>query len=101
MRLSAMQIRIGMVGIAVFVLMGLFPPWVNDVDVATDHQSLSREWPAGYSLIFVPPKPPAGSLAGIRIDLIRLLIQWGVVISLTCLGMLLAKSGGSHHEDSR
>ena len=69
--------RIIALGIVVFVLSGLFPPWVYTFNPPGARPT---ENPAGYRLIFDPP-PAARKfrLAGVRIDYARLLIQWAVI----------------------
>jgi len=57
-------------GIAILVLVGLFPPWTRMYD-----DQVRR--PAGYHFIMLPPASDAG---GVEIDLVGLLIEWGLVV---------------------
>jgi len=69
--------------------MGLFPPWIHTLDL----ESIHREKPAGYALIISPPKPERNTpFFGVKIDIARLFVQWGVVAAATGLGLLLARS---------
>ncbi len=60
-------------GIGLVALMGLFPPWLEVVKT----NRVERERPAGYSVIFSPPKPTGGWW--VKIDVSRLTVQWVVV----------------------
>ena len=53
MILNDKQRKIVIVGVVLFVLMGLFPPWIYTLDA----QSIHREKPAGYAFIAIPPGP--------------------------------------------
>jgi len=79
MALTNVQKVVG-VGLIVFVLMSLFPPWTYTFD----RQSTYSEKPAGYAFILKSPPPERNSYYhGIRIDTTRLFIQWivlGVII---------------------
>ncbi|MEE8262910.1 MAG: hypothetical protein V3R83_10650, partial [Gammaproteobacteria bacterium] len=64
-------------GIGVFVLMGLFPPWVYRLDA----KQYRVEKSAGYSLLISPPEVPTDrsgvfgeDLTTVKIDVTRLLI---------------------------
>ena len=98
-------------GILVFCLMGIYPPWCHSLDY---RNRLYFEAPGGYSLIFrppvyrffdvninqetsVPPPTPEFEIDHIsilkrstetHIDLTRLIIQWLCVISIT-LGFII------------
>jgi len=76
MRLNAIQRVIILVGVAVFVLMGLLPPWTYGGVV-----------PAGYRFIASPPKTEG--FWGVKIDMSRLLIQWAVTIAASGVGVLV------------
>lgn len=76
MRLLPSQLRTISVAAALLLLMGVFPPWIETVD----HRYGKTERPAGYALIFDPPHPSFSSrLAGVRLDLARLLLQWAIL----------------------
>ena len=75
-------------GILVFVLMGLFPPWLYTYNATirspvygsflTGSQKI-----AGYYFLFAPPDPAGESGHGISLDITRLFVQWVIVIALT------------------
>ena len=72
--------RVAILGLLLFVAMGLCPPWVYTFS-PTGAATTTR--PAGYHLLFDPPKPDRNSSqAGIRIDISRLAIQWAVLGAL-------------------
>ena len=77
-----------LIGIAVAVLMGLFPPWTN----VFKWEEMHSEGPAGYSFILDPPQ--AQMMHTMRIDGTRLLIQW-LVVGLAAYGSLLLMPGRS------
>ena len=66
-------------------LMALFPPWVKTFSF----NSTSSETSFGYHPIILPPATDYPS-DGIRLDYIRLLVQWAAVMSLAG-GLLYAK----------
>ena len=81
-------------GIGVFVLMGLFPPWVYRLDAKDTRVEKS----AGYSLLVSPPEaapyPSWGwgeDLTTVKIDVARLLIQWAMLVAV--VGGLLVTLG--------
>ena len=64
-------------GIAVFVLMGLFPPWGR-----VKHSISPEIISCGYCFVGTPPA--AGEFdKGYRVDSQRLLIQWAMVAAVT------------------
>ena len=88
-----------LIGIALFVLMGILPPWVYRVDMENNGAGLRIEASAGYSLLISPPVPrkrkdhvEAGfqwrewewrsNFTTVSIDVTRLLIQWAMVVVL-------------------
>jgi uncharacterized membrane protein SpoIIM required for sporulation len=82
------------VGITLFILMGLFPPWKYTLSAP----SLYRERPAGYALIFFSPKPEKNAEAyGVKIDISRLVIQWIVLIAVIGFGIFIMKDGQQAH----
>lgn len=87
MDINKNQRLIIIIGMAIIVFMGLFPPWTYTFKV----QSIYSEKPAGYSFIASPPaKNSNDQRQGIKIDMSRLLIQWVVVIAASGCGVLLA-----------
>ncbi len=66
-------------GVAVMVLMGLYPPWMQ---VFPGH--LTK--PLGYGWLFWPPSDVPG---GLEIDVVRLLVQWAVVVALGVSALVL------------
>lgn len=89
MSLNNKQRIIIIVGFVLFILMGLFPPWIHTLHF----KSIYREKPAGYALIISPPKPERNTpVFGVKIDIARLFVQWSVVAAATGLGLLLARS---------
>ena len=66
----------GLLGI---ISCGLFPPWVNVLNVP--YRAHSRT-PAGYSFIAFPP-PQKDSRWGVDIDIQKLIIEW-VCVGAAC-----------------
>jgi hypothetical protein len=64
------QRKILLIGLAVFLLIGLYPPWTETYYSA----KYNSEQPKGYSLIFSPPTTYLPQ--GIKIDVTRLVVQW-------------------------
>ncbi len=84
-------------GVVLFVLMGLIPPWIYTFAYsgATTH----IEKPAGYFLIIDPPKPETNRYTeGVRIDFSRLLLQWIIVAAATGLSIFLARGPEEGHK---
>jgi hypothetical protein len=72
--------RAMILGLLLFAAMGLFPPWVQTFSPPGAPPTTT---PAGYHPIFDPPMPERGNeLAGVRIDVSRLAIQWAVLAAL-------------------
>lgn len=90
MNLNDKQQKIVVVGVVLFVLMGLIPPWTYTLHT----QAIQREKPAGYALIISPPEPERENAAafGVRIDISRLIIQWLVMAAATGLGVFISKA---------
>jgi hypothetical protein len=83
------QHKIMIVGVVLFVFMGLFPPWTYTLDA----QSIHREKPAGYALIVSPPGPERDAPAfGVRIDISRLIVQWLILGAATSLGVFMTRT---------
>ena len=107
--LNSKQVKILIGGLIVFVLIGLFPPWIQYVDLGGSEGSYRKiERPAGYGPIFLPPLPEQSKkilfpflhedllgLIGVRLDIHRLFIQWLILIALTsCILLLFHKNHG-------
>ena len=85
------------VGIGLFVLAGLFPPWIQRY-----HSSAYESYnPRGYAPIFVPPramwygKVLQDALAdrlGVQVDWWRLEVQWAIIIVVTAGAVVTLKS---------
>jgi len=99
--LNSKQVKILIGGLIVFVLIGLFPPWIQCVDFGHEGAYLKTERPAGYAPIFLPPLPEQSKkvlifdecLIGVRLDIHRLFIQWLILIALTsCILLLFHKN---------
>lgn len=89
MNLNDKQQKIVIVGVVLFVLMGLIPPWTYTLEAQTIH----RVRPAGYALIISPPDPEENAAAfGVKIDISRLIIQWLVLAAATGLGAFITRS---------
>jgi hypothetical protein len=80
--MNAKQRSAVQVGIAVAVLMGIFPPWTDSFRF----EQVISQGAAGYSFILDPPK--AEYFHTITIDLSRLLVQWVVVALAVACGFL-------------
>jgi hypothetical protein len=86
MTINRKQKRLIIVGVLVFILAGLFPPWIYTLHV----NRIDTEKPAGYAPIFDPPSPEKyNKYYGIKLDVSRLAVQWIIIISATGLGLLL------------
>jgi hypothetical protein len=86
MRINTTQRVIILSGMAVIVLMGLYPPWTYTFKSSITYS----EQPAGYGFIASPPRTIADSLMhGAKMDMSRLLIQWAVTIAASCAGVLV------------
>lgn len=89
MILNDKQQKIVIIGVVLFVLMGLIPPWTYTLET----QAIHRAKPAGYALIISPPDPEKNAAAfGVRIDISRLIIQWLVLTAATSLGAYITRS---------
>lgn len=76
-----------LLGLLVFALMGLIPPWQYTF---TPEGAATATKPAGYHLLFEPPEPERRhALAGVRIDVSRLAIQWAILAAI--IGVFLTR----------
>jgi len=88
MTLNSKQLKIVIASAAIFIAMGLYPPWIYTFDA----RSIHSENPAGYGLIVDPPKPEkVKPRFGVRLDISRLLVQWIVLVAATAGTVLLVK----------
>jgi hypothetical protein len=75
--LTALQRTSLGIGLALFLLASLFPPWVYTLQrpgIRVAHRN------AGYRLIFTPPAPKRESmLYGVALDVQRLVVEYLVV----------------------
>lgn len=82
-------------GLVCIVLCGLFPPWINVLDVP---YHAHNKTPAGYALIIFPPQTKGGAW-GIEIDGKRLLIKWVCIAAATgMVWMLVVKPAWSRDD---
>ena len=89
MKLNSKQLKVMFVSLVIFVAMGVFPPWVY----TTIGGFGENEMPAVYGLITAPPYPDGdGYRHGIRIDIMRLVVQWVTLVGAT-IGMILMLNG--------
>ncbi|HEY6072398.1 MAG TPA: hypothetical protein VIV15_03165 [Anaerolineales bacterium] len=71
-----------LVGLSIFALMGLFPPWYFGFE-----GSVVVIRPGPYAFIFSPPTyKPFGVEGAPRIDTSRLMVQWAIVVGV-CFGL--------------
>src|SRR5215207_2477989 len=75
------------VGIAIIVLMGLFPPWIESRTSSSSNPmtGYTAFYSRGYSFFFTPPTESFAAF----IDLSRLVVQWGIVAAIT-VGVVMA-----------
>jgi hypothetical protein len=75
--------RVGILGLLLFVGMGLCPPWVYTFSAPG---ATTTTKPAGYDLLFDPPEPEWDSpRTGVRIDVSKLAIQWAVLAAFAAV----------------
>ena len=80
MNINKKQKTIVTIGVAVVILMGLFPPWTYTF---SHNPSISKE-PAVYGFILEPPKKKKNSVSfGLELDITRLSVQWIIVLMAT------------------
>jgi len=84
-RLSKNQKRALWVGFVIFMIINIFPPWAA---VTNPPDYLIKE-SIGYSLIISPPQSPLGYESYVVINYTRLFIQWGIVVFLTIVALIL------------
>jgi polyferredoxin len=76
------QKKVIWIGLIIFILMGLFPPWIDDVECFNPSSEPSHSGGTvfvtrSYGFLFIPPRGMA------FVDLTRLLVQWLLVIAVT------------------
>ena len=87
-RMDKTQKIILIIGIALLVIMSLFPPW----KYTFSRDSTYSERPAGYFCIFAPPPPRFSSQTnGVAVDIYRLMIQWVAGAGLLAAAWLFHK----------
>lgn len=90
--------KILVAGALLFLLSGLFPPWVYTYDRNGDAGGHTQK-PAGYKFIFSPPSPEThpqysglNIFFGVRVDFSRLLIQWSTIGGLVGFCLFLSSN---------
>jgi hypothetical protein len=91
-----MKTKLVITALVAFILTGIFPPWQYTTDKDSVNgirgevfdtppsQGVHSRKPAGYSLLFTPPKNPDGSAGnGVQIDYGRLFIEWAALTAIT------------------
>ncbi len=81
-------------GIALLFFSTLFPPWV----LFTVGKSGGTELPLGFSFLFTTPEPHASGVH-MRVDFIRLIIDWVVLFLWVILALLMRKSAEVDEEE--
>jgi hypothetical protein len=87
---SRYQKQILIAGVLIFILMGIFPPWLQTIDTRGEygrHGSKS----VGYAFIMSPPTNDSWVLTT-HLDISRLLVQWVLVFVATGTGMFLTSA---------
>lgn len=90
--MNAQQKLIRVAGIALLLLMALYPPWQLSFDAQEPDAKSSA--PMGYHALWNPPTdevPEEYSNSRYRINLVRLGIQFVSVLVLVNVGMLVVK----------
>lgn len=86
MHLSGARRIVIFAGLAIIVLMGLFPPWT----FTFTSQGIYSEEPGGYFSIVSPPtKKEDSPRHGVKIDMSRLIVQCAITVSAAGLGLLV------------
>jgi hypothetical protein len=83
--LSRKQVYLLWIGVVLVLAMAVFPPW--------EFRPVLRyamTAPAGYSLIFLPPK-----LDNVRVDVTRIGIQWFAVAVIIGAAIVTQQKGGA------
>jgi hypothetical protein len=67
-------------GALVFLLCGLFPPWLYTI---SGPYAARSERSAGFNFLFNAPEPKIGISHGITLDTPRLAVEWLCVLAVT------------------
>jgi hypothetical protein len=88
--MNAKQKAIIYIGLMVFVLAGLFPPWIKVTKIlANTGMRILQEDPVGLSFILSPPiwdidrHPAPHYFTDAKLDVSRLAIEWTIILALT------------------
>lgn len=71
------QKKMFIAGLLGILLCGLFPPWLNVLDVP---YHAHQRTPAGHEFILMPPESKGGAWS-VQIDMNTLLVEWVCIIS--------------------
>lgn len=96
MDLRNKQKTVLVIGLFVIALIGLFPPWISNVDILDQTTNEVRPGylePAGRGFLFSPPKPVMSEknlIISRSIDYERLIVEWLVLgfFTFSVLGLL-------------
>jgi hypothetical protein len=83
---QTMKAKILLIALVAFILTGLFPPWLNVLDVP---YRAHQRTPAGHEFIFSPPASKGGAWS-IEIDLRILFVEWATLAAITGAVWLVA-----------
>ena len=89
MRLTKRQWIVVWIGLGLIALMGLFPPWYQWTIIRfPTYPKVTRD--VGYHLLFLPPAVEGERTreSSPKIDVTRLVFQWGLVSFVTAAGVL-------------
>jgi hypothetical protein len=93
--MNAAQKKVVAVAVVLFILMGLFPPWLEQ-STPDDRQSPVLTSASDYAPIFLPPprSPTHGWRTAWRVDTDRLTIQWAVLAmgAVACFAAATSRS---------
>ena len=70
------------IGIVVFALLALFPPWYEHLP------GFRGDRPLWHAPLFSRPEPSPSFSGSVRVDGVRLMLEWSVVVAITA-GLLL------------
>jgi len=102
---NSRQRTVIIIGVAVVLIMGLIPPWLQIFDIGNQYRELSL----GYEPIFSPPRPTRlgatlNEVSYVSLDVTRLAVQW-ITVCLVTIGLSLAlreaRGGEKKHSDNR
>ncbi len=78
-----MKRKIVIIGLAMFTVTCLFPPWLNVLDVP---YHAHQRTPAGHEFVLSPPDSKGGAWS-IEIDLTTLFVEWAALAAITGRGL--------------